>query len=428
MLTEATKSIRYPSRIFTRLGAIPRALAHRNFGIYIAGSSVSLIGNWMQRIGVGWLAWDLSHSGAVLGLVAFADLFPTIVIGPFGGALADRFDRLRLLRVAQLAIMCQAFVLFALTATGLITVELLIALTLAGGIVVGFNQPARLALAPSLVPRSALATAVAINSIIFNGARFVGPALAGLVIVVSGVATVFAINALSFVAFLIALSRLRIDPVTVDRHGQRSMLGAIGEGLRYTREHPGIGPLLLLNAVLAVSTRPYFELLPGFAAEVFGRGAEGLAMLGSAVGLGAIVAGLWMAQRHEAAHLTYVALGSSFLVALSVLGFSLTTWFPGALICMAFSGFGMVAAGVGTQTLMQTAVEENMRGRVLSLFGLIFRGGPALGALLMGAASELVGLQAPLAVGCLIGLLAATLVWRHRGAIARNLGEEQVPA
>jgi MFS family permease len=382
----------------------------------------------MQRIGVGWLAWDLSHSGAVLGLVAFADLFPTIVIGPFGGALADRFDRLRLLRVAQLAIMCQAFVLFALTATGLITVELLIALSLIGGIVVGFNQPARLALAPSLVPRSALATAVAINSIIFNGARFVGPALAGLVIVVSGVATVFAINALSFVAFLIALSRLRIDPVTVDRRGQRSMLGAIGEGLRYTREHPGIGPLLLLNAVLAVSTRPYFELLPGFAAEVFGRGAEGLAMLGSAVGLGAIVGGLWMAQRHEAAHLTYVALGSSFLVALSVLGFSLTTWFPGALICMALSGFGMVAAGVGTQTLMQTAVEETMRGRVLSLFGLIFRGGPALGALLMGAASELVGLQAPLAVGCLIGLLAATLVWRHRGVIARNLGEEQVPA
>jgi predicted MFS family arabinose efflux permease len=198
--------------------------------------------------------------------------------------------------------------------------------------------------------------------------------------------------------------------------------------LRYTREHPGIGPLLLLNAVLAVSTRPYFELLPGFAAEVFGRGAEGLAMLGSAVGLGAIVGGLWMAQRHEAAHLTYVALGSSFLVALSVLGFSLTTWFPGALICMALSGFGMVAAGVGTQTLMQTAVEETMRGRVLSLFGLIFRGGPALGALLMGAASELVGLQAPLAVGCLIGLLAATLVWRHRGVIARNLGEEQVPA
>jgi MFS family permease len=138
----------------TRLGAIPRALAHRNFGIYVAGSSVSLIGNWMQRIGVGWLAWELSHSGAILGLVAFADLFPTIAIGPFGGALADRFDRLRLLRIAQTLIMLQAFALFLLTATGLITVELLLGLVLLGGIVVGINQPARLALAPSLVPIS----------------------------------------------------------------------------------------------------------------------------------------------------------------------------------------------------------------------------------------------------------------------------------
>ena len=382
----------------------------------------------MQRIGVGWLAWELSHSGAVLGLVAFADLFPTIVIGPLGGALADRFDRLRLLRIAQCAIMFQAFMLFALTVTGLITVELLVALSLFGGVVVGFNQPARLALAPSLVPRSDLATAVAINSIVFNLARFVGPALAGLVIVWSGVAMVFGLNALSFLAFLFALSRMRIEPLAIDRRGQRSMLGAIGDGLRYTSRHPGIGPLLLLHAVLAVSARPFFELLPGFAGDVFGRGADGLAMLGSAVGLGAIAGGLWLAQRHEASRLTNVALASSFLVTLSVLGFAVTTWFPLALVCMALAGFGMVAAGVGTQTLMQTSVEEAMRGRVLSLFGLIFRGGPAVGALLMGAASELVGLQAPLAVGCIIGLLAATLIWRHRGAIARNLGEEQVPA
>jgi MFS family permease len=200
----------------TRLGAIPRTLAHRNFGIYVAGSSVSLIGNWMQRIGVGWLAWELSHSGAILGLVAFADLFPTIAIGPFGGALADRFDRLRLLRIAQTLIMMQAFLLFALTATGLITVELLIGLVLLGGVVIGINQPARLALAPSLVPRSDLATAVAINSIVFNLARFVGPALAGLVIVWWGVGMVFALNALSFLAFLFALARIRVELPALD--------------------------------------------------------------------------------------------------------------------------------------------------------------------------------------------------------------------
>jgi predicted MFS family arabinose efflux permease len=381
----------------------------------------------MQRIGVGWLAWELSHSGAVLGLVAFADLFPTIAIGPFGGALADRFDRLRLLRIAQSAIMVQALLLFVLTVTDLITVELLLGLVLLGGIVVGFNQPARLALAPALVPRSELPTAVAINSIVFNLARFVGPAFAGVVIVWSGIAMVFALNALSFLVFLFALSRMRLEPVAMGGQGRRSMLGAIGEGLRYTIRHPGIGPLLLLHALLAVSARPFFELLPGFASEVFGRGAEGLAMLGSAVGLGAVAAGLWLAQRHEASRLTNVALGSSFLVTLSVLGFSLTIWFPGALACMAVAGFGMVVAGVGTQTLMQTSVEEAMRGRVLSLFGLIFRGGPAVGALVMGAASEAIGLQAPLAIGCVIGLLAALAIWRRRAAIARNLDEGPAP-
>jgi predicted MFS family arabinose efflux permease len=407
----------------TRLGAIPRALAHRNFGIYVAGSSVSLIGTWMQRIGVGWLAWELSHSGAVLGLVAFADLFPTIAFGPFGGALADRVDRLRMMRIAQSLIMLQAAALFLLTVTGLITVELLLGLVLLGGALVGFNQPARLALAPSLVPRSDLATAVAINSIVFNLARFVGPALAGLVIVWWGIGMVFALNALSFLAFLFALARLRLPPLALDGQGRRSMLGAIGEGLRYTTSHAGIGPLLLLHAILAVSARPFFELLPGFASDVFGRGASGLAMLGSAVGIGAVAGGLWLAQRREDQHLTGVALGSSFLVTLSVLTFSLTTWFPLAMVCMVLAGCGMVVAGVGTQTLMQTSVDEAMRGRVLSLFGLIFRGGPALGALLMGAASEFVGLQAPVAAGTIIGLIASVLIWRQRGAIAANLGE-----
>jgi predicted MFS family arabinose efflux permease len=218
---------------------------------------------------------------------------------------------------------------------------------------------------------------------------------------------------------------MHLAPVAHEQ-GRRSMLSSIGEGLRYTSRHPGIGPLLLLHAILAVSARPFFELLPGFASDVFGRGASGLATFGSSVGIGAVMAGLWIAQRHEDARLTNIALASSFLVTLSVLLFSLVTWYPVAVACMVVAGFGMVVAGVGTQTLMQTAVEEAMRGRVLSLFGLIFRGGPALGAVVMGVASEVVGLQAPLAAGCVIGLLAAVVIWRHRASIAHNLGESPV--
>jgi predicted MFS family arabinose efflux permease len=199
------------------------------------------------------------------------------------------------------------------------------------------------------------------------------------------------------------------------------MLEAVADGLRYALRHPGIGPILLLQAILALCARPFVELLPGFAAEVFGRGAPGLAMLSSTIGIGAIVGGVWLAQRSDQGGLTRVVLGSSVLIALTVLAFALCRWFWPAVACVALAGFAMVVAGAGTQTVLQTAVDEDMRGRVLSLFGLIFRGGPALGALVIGVASEAFGLQAPLAVGALLGLLAAAFLWRRREAIDRNL-------
>lgn len=411
-------------RLPTGWYAIARALGHRNFGTYVAGNSVSLIGTWMQRIGVGWLAWELSHSGAVLGLVAFADLFPTVLIGPFGGVLADRADRLRVIKIAQSLIMLQAFALFALTWSGLITVEILIALVLVQGVVIGFNQPARLALIPSLLPRAELPTAVAINSIVFNTARFIGPALAGLIIVGVGVAAVFALNALSFVAFLLALSRLRLEHQRLDPARRRStVLGAVWEGMSYAMAHPGIGPILVLHLVIAVCARPFVELLPGFAAQVFDRGASGLAILSSSIGLGAIAGGLWLAQRGRPDRQTTTALASALLVALSTLGFALSSWFPAATVCAALAGLGMVGGGVATQTIMQTAVEDGMRGRTLSLFGLIQRGGPAIGALAMGTASEATGLPAPLAAGAVLGLLTCLWAWRRRAPIARSLGE-----
>ncbi len=368
--------------LLTGLRLIPKTLGQPNYGIYVAGNSLSLIGSWMQRIAVGWLAWELSHSGAVLGLVAFADLAPTLMIGPFGGALADRLDRRRLLMIGQSINMVLSFVLAALTASGLMTVPLLILIIGINGAVIGINQPARLALISGLVSREHLPTAVAINSLVFNLARFIGPAVAGLVILHFDTALVFFLNGLSFISFLIALKRLDL-PKTDHRAasgGPPSMLQAIGEGLRYVIGHPGIGPLLALNATMAISARPYVELLPGFAGAVFDRGAGGLAMLSSAVGMGAIAAGLFLAQRGPQKGLAETAMLAALLIALSALGLALSPTFSVALIAVTSGGFGMVVAGVGTQTLMQTTVDEAMRGRVLSLFGLIFRSGPAIGA------------------------------------------------
>jgi MFS family permease len=176
-------------------------LRNADFSIYAAGSTVSLIGMWMQRIAIGWLTWELTKSGVWLGIVAFADFFPVLVIGPIAGAAADRWDRLRVVKTSQSISLMQATVLFGITVSGHINIGLLVALSAFQGVVVAFNQPARLALVPSLVPQADLASAVAINSVVFNLARFIGPMFAGLAIVWSGVAAAFAANALSYVVF-----------------------------------------------------------------------------------------------------------------------------------------------------------------------------------------------------------------------------------
>lgn len=402
---------------------IPETLKQPNYGPYVASNSLSLIGSWMQRVAVGWLAWELSHSGAVLGLVAFADLAPTLMIGPFGGALADRFDRRRLLTIGQSINLTLSLLLAIFTAAGAMTVPLLILIIGLNGAVIGINQPARLALVSSLVPRNYLPTAVAINSLVFNLARFIGPAIAGLIILYFSTALVFLLNGLSFVAFLIVLQRLDL-PARADVPGggqQQSVLRAIGEGFRYVVGHPGIGPLLALHATMSITARPYVELLPGFAGEVFDRGAGGLAVLSSSVGLGAICAGLFLAQRGPTQGLANTAMLAALLIALGAFGLALSPTFWFATLMAALGGFGMVIAGVGTQTLMQTSVDEAIRGRVLSLFGLVFRSGPAIGALIMGVASEVAGLRWPLAIGALLGALAFTIVWQRRHVVSDAL-------
>ncbi len=185
-------------------------LRNSTFAIYSAGNAVSLVGMWMQRIAIGWLTWQLTESGLWLGIVAFADFFPVLLLGLIAGAAADRWDRLRVVKTSQAISMVQATVLFVLTATGHMTIGLLVTLTALQGAVVAFNQPARLALVPSLVSSADLASAIAINAVIFNLARFIGPMFAGLAIVWSGVSAAFAVNAVSYVAFLVALANIHL--------------------------------------------------------------------------------------------------------------------------------------------------------------------------------------------------------------------------
>ncbi len=387
----------------------------------MSGNIISLVGLWIQRLAVGWLAWDLTGSGFWVGAVAFGDLFPVVLLGPFGGVLADRLDRRLIVFGCHLLVLAEACVLCALTALGHITIEWLFALTLFRGCVVGVHQPARLALVPALVRDHDVTSAFAINSVTFNLARFVGPAIAGVIIARYGVPHAFAANALSYVAMIVALLCLRLPRQRFENRGRKGVITEIAEGIRYAAAHRAIGPLLLMLLAISFFARPILELLPGFAGAVFERGPAGLSILTSCSGLGAMVGGLWLAQRGRVDGLTEITLASVTLSGISVAAFAATENFAFAVGALTVAAFAMVVVGIGTQTIIQMVVEDGMRGRVLSFLGLILRGGPAIGAIAMGGLSEFVGFGSPLATGGVICLLAGLLALRGRVRLAAQV-------
>ena len=372
---------------------IRRALSNRSYRLYASGSAISLIGFWLQKVGVGWLTWQLTQSGTWLGIVAIADALPATVLVPLSGVLADRFERIRLIRLTQFAQSAQAATLAVLSFAGLLRIDTLLVLVVVLGVIQAFAQPVRLSLVPSLVGVEDISSAVALNSSLFNLARFIGPAIAAFLITAYGVAASFAGATLCFVVFLVIM--FRIEPLRNEvTPGKRATIWSdVVEGLRYAAAHPGVRPILMLIIATTVFSRSFFDLLPAFADRVFGRGAEGLAMLIAAVGVGALAASLWLAGRGHPVGLTRIGVSFLLVVAVGEALFATTERFPLAIVYMAIVGFASVATSIACQTLLQNTVDGHVRGRVMSLYGMTMRAGPAVGALALGAISERVGLQ-----------------------------------
>jgi predicted MFS family arabinose efflux permease len=307
--------------------------------------------------------------------------------------LADRFERIRLIRMTQFAQTTQAATLAALSIAGLLRIETLLALVVVLGVIQGFAQPVRLSLVPSLVGVEDISSAVALNSSLFNLARFIGPAIAAFLITSYGVAASFAGATLCFTVFLVIM--FRIEPlrneVTPGSHG--TIWSDIVEGLRYAAAHPGVRPILMLVIATTLFSRSFFDLLPAFADRVFERGAEGLAMLVASVGVGALAASVWLAGRGHPAGLTRIGVSFLLVVGVGEALFATTDRFALAIVYMAIVGFASVTTSITCQTLLQNTVDGHVRGRVMSLFGMAMRAGPAFGALALGAISERVGLQ-----------------------------------
>ena len=408
------------------LHSITAALKQRNFAWYISGGSIALFGIWAQRLTIGQLTWELTGSPAWIGFMAFADLFPTVVLTPLAGVVADRVDRRVMSIVTQTLGMLQAFALAALTFSGLINEWSLLGLTFFIGVVWAFNTAARLSMVPNLMEPQHVSSAIALDSAVFNIARFVGPAIASYLYITVGAQWSFMLNGVTFAIFVFALFKIRMLRDERGNIGTGGVFSQAADGIRYAARHPGIGPLLLVVIAIALGAKPVLELLPAVNGAVYKLDATGLGWMMSVSAIGAILASFWMAQRGTPVGMTRYVIGTLLVGALSLFGFTATDNYFLGLVGVFFLGAAVVIGGTGTQALMQNAVDGAMRGRVMSLYGMIYRGVPALGALAIGIAAEYTGLQAAIAGGGVVCIGALIWVFGRRKSMEEAL--ERNPA
>jgi MFS family permease len=392
--------------------AIGRVLSRRNTQIYYGCSLGSWTGLWVQKVSTDWLAWELTHSALWVGILAFCNLAPSVLISPFAGAVSDRVDRVRLTMVTQLITVAHSLTLATLTLTGIIRIEHMAILEVLNGSSQAFAQPARQSLVPGMVPRSDLPGAVALNSLTYNLARSVGPMIGGLILVVGGVVPCMFVNAAAYAIASASMPLLRLDPAVRRGHAPTASVSREAlDGILYVVRHPGMGPLFLFAAIMGVLVRAIPEMFAPFVAGLFGRDAGGLATLATTMGMAALIGGILVAMHGKLKGLCRVALASGALLAVSTAGFVATGSFPFAVVCVAGIGAAMTIHGISVQTLLQTATSGHMIGRVLSFWGMITRAAPAMGALLYGAASEVAGLRIPVLIGSALALVVCAVAF-----------------
>jgi MFS family permease len=393
--------------------AVLRSLRHRNFRFFTVGQSISVIGTWMQQVAVGWLVYRLSDSALLLGLVAFAAQGPTFVLAPLAGAIADRANRLRLLIVFQSLMMVQALVLAALVLSGVIAIWHILVLSALLGCLSGFDIPVRQSFLVELVDgREDLSNAIALNSSMFNAARLIGPAIAGLLIPLVGEGICILLNGASYVAVLAALLAMRIRPRPLPAHHE-PMLHQIRVGFRYAFSFPPIRAVLLLVALTSLFAVPFSALLPIFAGRVLEGDARTLGLLVSATGAGALTAALYLAARTSVRGLSRVITYSAAMFGTSLSLFSLSRWTWLSVMTLVLAGFGMMLLMAASNTFLQTVVEEDKRGRVLSLYTMAYIGTAPLGSLLLGVTAQRLGAPVTIAMGAAICLAGAAAFGRR---------------
>jgi MFS family permease len=384
---------------FSASSPLWRSLRHRNYRLYLTGQLVSVCGTWMQQVALSWLVYRLTGSATLLGVVGFASQIPILVLGPIGGVINDRYSTHRVAVWTQCGALAQALLLAVLALTGWIQPVHIILLGMALGIVYAFDMPARQALVHRLVDAEDLPNAVALNSSMINAARIVGPALAGLVVARFGEGICFVINAASYIATITALLMMKFAEPPRRETSVTSIRRSLVEGYRYTTATTPIRDLLILLGVVGVMGMPYMTLMPVFAAQVHGSGADTLGIMFGAVGFGALIGALFLAQRKNIVGLGQVIVFATMGFGVGLVCFTVSKTFWLSLLFLVAVGYGWMVLIAASNTVLQTLADNKMRGRVMSLFSMMLVGMAPFGSLLAGWAADQVGAPLVVAIG-----------------------------
>ena len=386
-----------------------RAFKSRNYRLYFAGQSVSLIGTWMQKTAVSWVIYTLTHSTFMLGLTLFASQFPSFLFSLLGGVVSDRYNRFRVLLSTQIASMIQATILAVLILAGHYAVWEILSLSVLLGIINAFDVPARQSLVYEMIDdKKDLPNALALNSSMVNLSRLIGPAIAGFVLEKLGDGTCFLLNALSFLAVIGSLLLMKLPPYIKQVH-TKNAFGEMREGLAYLKKTPSIAFVIIMLGLISLFVLPFSTLIPVYARDIFKGTATTFGIIDSVIGLGAFSGAIFLASQKPGSNLKKILAINTLVFGAGLALFSHEQNYPLALVFAMVAGFGMMSQVTVSNTLIQTTVEANMRGRVISFYAMAFFGMQPLGGLLIGSISRWIGTPDTMLgegiVALLIGLL-----------------------
>lgn len=401
---------------------ITRALRHRNYRLFFGGQSISLIGTWITRIATSWLVYRLTGSELLLGVVGFCSSIPLLILAPFAGVLVDRWDRHRILVITQVLSALQSAALAVLALMNVITVAEVIVLQLVQGVINSFDTPARQAFVVEMVEdREDLPNAIALNSSMINASRIIGPSIGGVLIATVGEGWCFGVDAISYVAVIISLLLMTLTPAkkagVIDTH----MLEELRTGWKYVAGFAPVRALLLSVALVGLMGMPYATLMPVIASKVLHGGPHTLGILMTASGIGALAGTLYLASRHTVVGLGKVIVAASLGLSLGLIAFSFSRVLWLSMLILPIVGAGLMLQAAASNTILQTVVDERLRGRVMAFYSVAIMGTQPIGSLLAGIAAERIGSEMTIFYGALFCLAGALWLGWKRPMLAEHI-------